>query len=92
MSNDQDITPKILLEHMRGMEHRLVEKLNNTENGIRSDMKEQFNVVNIRLDRLESKVSLIQVQIKNMDERLDDLEVVQVPKIRKSIRRIQQNK
>ncbi len=71
---DDDITWAIVLQHMQGMEQRLVERIDGVE---------------IKVDRLAVKVdqnhAILSTQIANMDARLDDLEVVQVPKLKKAV-------
>jgi len=72
-----DITPKILLDHMQGMEHRIMERFLQVDG--------RFIQVDTRLDGIDRKLDIITVQTQNIDERLDDIEVVQLPKIRKAV-------
>ena len=71
---DDGITSAIILQHMQAMEQRIMEK---------------FSKVDDRFDRLEQKVDrnhvILSTQIANLDERLDDLEVVQVPGLKKAV-------
>lgn len=82
MMEDKDITPAILLQHMRGMEKRLTDHMN--VRFIKVD--ERFVKVEARLESLENKTSLISMQIKNIDHRLDDIEVGDLPRIRKVLK------
>lgn len=78
MANPGDIPLTTILQHMQGMEQRLL-----------ATMDKRFGDVNDRLERLEKKVDQnyanLSAQIANIDERLDDLEVVQVPTIKKAV-------
>ena len=71
---DDGVTPAVLLQHMQGMERRLTERIDGVEQ---------------KVDRLEIKVdrhhAQTMVAFDNIDERLDDLEVVQVPKLKKVV-------
>ncbi len=73
--NDSDITPAILLQHMQGMKHEL---------------KQDIHGLAKRMDRLEEKVDRgfahLNVRISNIDERLDDIEVGELPRIRKKLK------
>lgn len=75
---DHDITWAIVLQHMQGMEQRLLEII-----------EKRFAQVNDRFDRLESTVDhnhmMLSTQISNIDGRLDDVEVVQVPRLKKAM-------
>ena len=72
--NDDGVTLAILLRHMQGMERRLTERIDGVEQ---------------KVDRLETKVdrhhAQTMVAFNNIDDRLDDLEVVQVPKLKKAV-------
>jgi hypothetical protein len=75
----------VVLDHIRGMsvkmdtmKKELMEKIDGKVNGFRNELVP-------RIDRLERKVDFIGVQIGSLDERLDDLEVVQLPAIRKKV-------
>jgi tetrahydromethanopterin S-methyltransferase subunit G len=88
MIKDEGITLFMVMDHMQGMEQRLMSKINGVDGKV-------DNVAG-KLDRLEAKVdrnheeaqrnhSLTMVAFDNIDERLDDIEVVQVPAIKKAV-------
>ncbi len=78
MSPKDDITLKTILEHMRGMEERLRAEIN----GVRTELKGDIREVKNEIRRVEAVLSN---QISNIDARLDDIEVVQVPKLKKAV-------
>ena len=43
------------------------------------------NKLTKRMDVLERKIDFISVQIGNIDKRLDDVEVIQIPKLKKAV-------
>ncbi len=69
-TKDNDNNWGIFLQHMQAMEQRLVAQILSVKSDVR---------------RVESKVDLALVQIGNLDERLDDLEVVQMPRLKKAV-------
>lgn len=77
-TGDSDITLLTVLQHMQAMEQRLIERIE----GVRDDLSG-------RIDRLEAKVdhNHIQVtaQLDAIDRRLDDVEVVEIPKLKKAV-------
>lgn len=80
----KDITPAILLQHMQGMEKRLNERFDKRFDTVDN----RLNEVDVRLARLESNVNLLFTQTKNLTDELDTVEVIQLPKMRKSIRNL----
>ena len=79
MMKDDDITPKVLLDHMRAMEDRIMKEIQ----GIRVDVQsidQRLCRVEICLDRVEKKLTLISTQIQNIDERLDVIEIEELPR------------
>ena len=80
-----DITPKILLEHMQNMQGVLTKAIRD----VREEIRDVRTDLGGRIDRLEKKVdqnhAILSMQISNLDERLDDLEIVQVPTIKKAV-------
>lgn len=89
---DNDITLAMVMNHMQAMEGRLGVKLDNVRTELKSDLgdvkgelKSDISRVEANLNRVERKVDLTLVQIGNLDARLDDIEVVQVPKLRKAV-------
>lgn len=78
MNPKDDVTLKTVLEHMHGMEERLRAEIN----GVRVELKGDIREVKNEIRRVEAVLSN---QISNIDARLDDLEVVQVPKLKKAV-------
>lgn len=85
MADDQDITLAILLQHMQTMEQRLQKQIL----AVRTDLtveirKNREEILGVKRDlaRVEGNLSM---QIGNLDERIDDLEVVQVPMLKKAV-------
>lgn len=76
---DNDITPAMLLQHMQGMEKRLREDFSSTILASEDRLKSDFS------RKLEATETNVIRQIDAIDERLDDLEVVQVPKLKKAV-------
>ncbi len=72
---DDSITPAVLLQHMQGMEQRLREDFSTgllaSEDRLRSEIK--FSEVNIIR------------QIDGIDKRVDDIECVQIPMLKKAV-------
>lgn len=79
------ITPTVLLDHMRGMERRLHSGINNVRTELKEEMQGLRTELKDDIQRLERKVNIISVQVADIDARLDDLEVVQMPKVKKAI-------
>lgn len=75
------ITLQMIFDHMRGMEQRLRREFRDALSGVKSEMNE----MNRRFNSLEGKVDLLFVQMGNIDERLDDIEVVQLPAIKQAV-------
>ena len=69
MAQNDDITMQTLLQHMQGMEQRLMEKIE----GIQIDMKNLEH----KVDRGFAQTG---IQIDNIDKRLDAIEIEQLPK------------
>ncbi len=68
-AQNDDITMQTLLQHMQGMERRLMEKIE----GIQIDMKNLEH----KVDRGFAQTG---IQIDNIDKRLDAIEIEQLPK------------
>ena len=66
---DQDITPAILLQHMRGMEGRLTKRMDG--------MDQRMDRVETHVLRLERNLTS---QIDAIDKRLDAMEIEFLPK------------
>lgn len=82
---DDDITWAIVLQHMQGMEQRLSERIDGTRTELKGDINSLRTELKGDLNRIERKVDIALVQIGNLDQRLDDIEVVQVPKLKKAV-------
>jgi len=76
MRQDDGITPKVLLDHMRAMEGRLSQKISEEIRGVHT----RIDRVEIRIDRVEQKLTLISTQIGNIDQRLDVIEIEYLPR------------
>ncbi len=84
----EEITPRLLLEHMQGMEQRINKRFDAVDQrfesvGARIDRLD--HKLSTRLDRLENKLS---TQIEHIDKRLDDIELEYLPK---RVRRIERH-
>lgn len=77
------VTMKILLDYMQ---HVLVGKIED----LRKEMHSRFGLVEKRIDTLEwneeSHFAILSMQVENIDKRLDNLEVVEVPRLKKALR------
>lgn len=96
MADDQDITSAILLQHMQAMRFDLTEQMRRMEQrlqkqivAVRTDLigeikMNRVEILGVKRDlaRVEGNLSM---QIGNIDIRLDDLEVVQVPVLKKAV-------
>ena len=86
------ITWRILLQHVQTMGNGLTKRMDDMENRIMNrfaKVDSRFAHVDSRMDRLENKMDRIHMnlsgQIDAIDQRLDDVEVVQVPKLKKAV-------
>ncbi len=79
------ITLRTILEHMRAMETRIMRHMDARFVSVCGEFNKGFQSIDERLERLERKVDLLFVQVGNIDERLDDIEVVQLPQIRQKV-------
>ena len=76
MSHEPDITPGILLTHMRGMEQRLVQRIDKLEGRI-DGMEQGIGNLTHRIDRLDINLTR---QIGAIDRRLDTIEIESLPR------------
>jgi len=74
VTNNDGVTPAVLLQHMQGMEEWLIVRIDDAKTELKGDIR-----------RVETKVDMALVQIGNIDERLDDLEVVKVSSLKKAV-------
>jgi hypothetical protein len=65
MRKNRIITNRVLLEHMQAMRHAIEMRMDRMEK---------------RIDRLDGNVRLIFIQISNIDERLDEIELEELPR------------
>ncbi len=82
MTNPQnDITLVTVIQHMQGMEQRLTGRIDGLE--------KRFDGLETKVDRNHEEAmrnhTQTMIAIDNIDARLDDLEVVQVPAIKKVV-------
>lgn len=90
-ASHDDITPRMLLEHMQNMQRVLMDEFGNLKEDVhtlKSDVKTiKEDVKTLKNDMQEVKldIRMIKTGIENMDQRLDDVEVVQLPKIKKAV-------
>ncbi len=85
MSPKDDITLKTILEHMRAMEDRLISRIEGAEDRLGSRIeKVETGLKNLNFKVDQNHVQVM-TQLDNIDARLDDLEVVQVPKLKKAV-------
>jgi len=85
MPPNDDITLAVLLQHMQGMEQRLMNVIQEVEKKLTTRIDAVDNKLTKRMDVLERKIDFISVQIGNIDKRLDDVEVIQIPKLKKAV-------
>lgn len=74
---DNDITPAIILEYLRAMEQRLRDEL---KKEIRKEITASEERTKNVILASEARLTL---QIDGIDKRLDDIEVFQIPKLKK---------
>ncbi len=79
------ITLAVLLSQMQGMKYELVQRIDGVKHDLSQRMDGMEKRLGSRIDRLERKTDLISVQIENMDARLDDIEVFEIPKFKKAV-------
>jgi len=72
MWNDQDITLAMILNHMRAMEERLLQRFDAVDH--------RCKAIDGRFDAVDHRFNLISTQIENIDQRLDAIEIEDIPK------------
>lgn len=84
-TKDDGVTPAVLLQHMQGMETRLSERIS----GVESTLSSRLDRVEQGLADLKTTVDRNHIQttaqIDMLDKRLDDIECVQVPTLKKAV-------
>lgn len=82
---DSDITLLTVLQHMQSMEQRLIERID----GVRDSLNGRIDGLEVKVDRLEMKGDRNHVQViaqlDAIDRRLDEVEVVEIPKLKKMV-------
>ncbi|MDD5740312.1 MAG: hypothetical protein PHO20_06115 [Candidatus Peribacteraceae bacterium] len=76
---DEEITPKVLLLHMQGMQHALVQKMQDMHATLERRMDgldEKFTVLAYRMDRVEGDIALMKVQVGNIGDTVDRMEII----------------
>ncbi len=76
------ITLRIVLQHVQAMRQEVTSRFDKVE-GRLNTMGNDIKRLEWRMDRNHS---LLVYQIDNIDKRLDDIEVVQIPKLKKALR------
>ncbi len=102
MAHEKDITLKVVLEHVQAMGNGLHQEIKSLKkhmddrfNQVDERFKkvdERFTGVENRLENLEADMYVVKIQTKHIAERLDNVEIKQLPKIRKTIRHIRSGK
>lgn len=82
---DDDITLAMVMQHMQAMEGRLGAKIDDVRTELKSELSGVKSELKSDIHRVERKVDLALMQIGNIDARVDDIEVVQVPKLEKAV-------
>lgn len=82
MTQDNEITLAMILQHMQGMEHRLRTEFRTEIGTLRIELKTDISSLSNKVDR---HYTLLSGQIDAIDKRLDDVEIVQIPNIWKAI-------
>jgi septal ring factor EnvC (AmiA/AmiB activator) len=97
-SKNTDITVSTILQHMQGMEERIMTKVDSLDRKV-DRLERKVDGLEKKADLLEKKVDGLEQSVRglhrnhlqtmtgldNIDARLDDLEVVQVPMLRKAV-------
>ena len=88
-STDNDITLAMIMKHMQAMEGRIMQNMQGMELRLRDEFRSGLSRLESKVDRNHDIVmrnhAQTTLQIDNVDSRLDDLEVVQVPKLKKAV-------
>jgi len=80
-----DITPKVLLEHMQGMQQGLTQEIRRVEGNLTEKILQLEQKVDSNEEKAEQRHSLVMVSLDNIDERLDTIETEELPKIKKVV-------
>lgn len=78
MPSDQDITLKVILEHIQALRGAMEERFERLE-GQMDRLEGRMEKIEGRMGGVESKLDLLSTQITNIDQRLDEVEVKRLP-------------
>ena len=79
------ITLRTVLQHVQALHSEMLIKFAAVDKrfvSLEKKMDDGFSGVNGRIDRLERRLS---TQIDNIDKRLDDVEIKELPKLKKAV-------
>ncbi|MDD5055441.1 MAG: hypothetical protein PHZ00_04210 [Candidatus Peribacteraceae bacterium] len=95
MANNSDITLLTILQYMQAMEERLIARIAKVEfevgglkitiGGLETNVEGLNHEVMNLGERVEKGFAQVSLQIDNMDKRIDDIEVVELPAIKKVV-------
>lgn len=80
-----DITPKVLLDHMQGMQQGLTQEIRRVEEKLTGEIGSLKQQVDANEEKAEQRHALVMVSLNNIDERLDEIETKELPMIKKVI-------
>ena len=88
MADADDITMLTILRHMQGMEERLTTRIVKVEQDV-GGLKIEVGGLKTEVGGLRTEMvrgfATLSLQIDNLDKRLDDLEVNEMPKLKKAV-------
>ncbi len=84
-SQNDGVTPAILLQHMQAMELRLRDEFRSGLSRLEAKVDRNHQEATLNHEQAMRNHAQTTLQIDNVDSRLDDLEVVQVPKLKKAV-------
>ena len=80
------VTPEIILDHMRGMEVRIRTEVKQEIGASEGRLCQEIGAMEVRLNNRIDRVYVnLTTQIDGIDHRLDDIEVFQLPKLKKAV-------
>lgn len=84
-TKDDDITPAVLLQHMQGMEGRLRDEFRSGLQSLEDKVDRNHEEARRNHEEARRNHAIVMTGLDNIDGRLDDIEVVQVPKLKKAV-------
>ena len=84
-TKDDDVTPAVLLQHMQGMEQRLRDEFRSGLQSLEDKVDRNHEEARRNHEEARRNHAIVMTGLDNIDERLDDIEVVQVPKLKKAV-------